>query len=311
MAFCECSSKLGGTGTPNKQRVVSSGVGLIAVPLKADDGTFNRIGAADVIDQAYIDAKINEEDESKRWYPLGKIDFRNQEDVRADPVTESFSDGSIAITQQGVRSYTGWLTDYAPAYIALLNGLRCRDFGLYTISDCLDLTGSISTDGEYLNPIKVNRPSWNPTYIKATPTVSAKVQLAFEFSQLEKDEYLRVIAASEITADLSDLEGLLPLDGEISGESTTGFVAAITVDYDIFLDASLEVVPGWVAADFALENKTTNTTVAITSVTEAPEGTYTFVIPAQSAGDVLELTNVKTSGNKPGFLLEETINIPV
>lgn len=310
MAFCRCSSTLGGTGVPNKQRVVSSGVGLIAVPLKADDGTLNQILAGDVIDQTYVDAKINEEDESKRWYPVGRIDFRNQEDTRADPITETFSDGGSTITQQGVRTYLGWLVDYAPTYIEQLNGLKCRDFGLFTISECFDLTGSLSKSGAALNPIKVNKSSWEPRYVKATPTVSAKIQLAFEFSQLEKDEYLRVINGEEVTADLQSLEGLLPLAATISGESATGFVADLRVDFDIFLDASKEVVPGWVATDFALLNKTTNSSVAITSVTEAPEGTYTFVIPSQSSSDVLRLTNVKTSGNKPGFFLQQDVTIP-
>lgn len=310
MAFCGCSSTLGGTGVANKQRIVISGVGLIAVPLKADDGTLNQILATDTIDQAYIDAKINEEDESKRWYPIGRVDFRNQEDVRADPTTETFTDGASAITQQGVRTYLGWLVDYAPAYIEQLNALRCRDFGLYTISECLDLTGSISRDGAALNPIRVNAPSWEPRYVKATPTVSAKIQLAFEFSQLEKDEYLRVINGSEITADLQNIEGLLPLSATISAEAATGFVAELKVDYDIFLDASKEIVPGWVITDFALLNVTTNASIAITSVTEAPEGTYTFVIPAQTSGDVLRLTNVKTTGNKPGFFLQQDITIP-
>lgn len=310
MAFCGCSSTLGGTGVPNKQRVVSSGVGLIAVPLKADDGTLNQILAGDTIDQAYIDAKINEEDESKRWYPIGRIDFRNQEDTRADPITETFSDGGSAITQQGVRTYLGWLVDYAPAYIEQLNALRCRDFGLYTISECIDLTGSITKDGLALNPIRVNKSSWEPRYVKGTPTVSAKIQLAFEFSQIEKDEYLRVISGEEITADLLNLEGLLPLAATISGEALTGFVADLKVDFDIFLDASKEVVPGWVATDFALLNKTNNTVVAITSVTEAPDGTYTFVIPSQTSGDVLQLTNVKTSSNKPGFFLQQDITLP-
>lgn len=308
MEFCACNGSILNTGTPAKQRVVASGVKLIAVRMKADDGTNNEIDAGDVIDQAYLDALINNEDESKRWYPMGI--FQNEEDVRADPITESFNDGSSVITQQGVRSYTGWLVNFAPAYLEALESFKCFDFGLFVIDSCGALTGSLSKDGTKLRPIRVNQNSWNPTYIKATPTVTAKVQLAFEFSQLERDKDLRVISEEEATADLLDAEGLLPLKAAVSSISTTGFVAALTVDFDLFLDASQEVVPGWVLADFALFNKTTQSAIVITSVTEAPEGTYTFVIPAQSAADVLELTNVKTSGQKPGFGLEEEITIP-
>lgn len=308
MEFCACNGSILNTGTPNKQRVVASGVKLIAVPVKADDGTFNEIAAAEVVNQTYVDALINNEDPSKRWYPIGA--FRNEEDVRADPTTESFSDGGSVVTQQGVRSYTGWLVNFAPAYLDALESLKCQDFGLFVVDSCGGLNGAVTPDGTALRPIKVNANSWNPTYVKATPTVSAKVQLAFEFSQLERDKYLRVISEDEATADLLAVEGLLPLAASISGEATTGFVSAITVDFDLFLDASQEVVPGWDAADFALQNKTDNAAITITSVTEAPEGTYTFVIPSQTAADVLELTNVKTSGQKPGFGLKQEITIP-
>ncbi len=308
MEFCACNGSILNTGTPTKQRVVASGVGLIAVRMKADDGTLNQILASDTIDQAYVDAKINEEDESKRWYPIGN--FRNEEDVRADPITETFSDGGSVITQQGVRTYLGWLVNFAPAYVGILESFKCFEFGLFVIDSCGAITGAISKDKTALRPIRVNQNSWEPRYVKATPTVSAKVQLAFEFSQLERDKDLRVISEEEATADLLNIEGLLPLAAAISGEALTGFVAALTVDFDIFLDASKEVVPGWVLSDFALLNKTTNLAVAITSVTESPEGTYTFVIPAQSSADVLELTNVKTTGNKPGFFVEQDITIP-
>lgn len=308
MEFCACEGSLLNTGTPEKQRIAASGVKFIAVRMKADDGSLNQILASDVIDDAYLLARLNDEDESKRWYPIGE--FRNQEDVRADPTTETLTSGENILTQQGLRTYNGWLINYAPLYIKALKSFKCFNFGVFIIDNCGALNGSVSKDGTALRPVRVNNNNWNPTYIKQTPTVSAKVQLAFEFSQLEVDEDLRVISEDEITADLLEAEGLLPIKATISAEATTGFVAALTVDYDLFTTASQEVVPAWVLADFALLNKTTNLPIVITSVTESPLGTYTFVIPAQSAADVLELTNLKTSGTKPGFGLKQEITVP-
>ena len=308
MEFCACDGTLSNTGTPDKQRIAASGVKFIAVRTKADDGTFNQILAGDTIDEAYLLARLNDEDESKRWYPIGE--FKNQEDVRADPTTETLTTGENALTQQGLRTYTGWLINFAPLYIKALKSFRCSNFGVFIIDDCGALTGSITKDGTAIRPVKVNKDNWNPTYIKGTPSVADKVQLAFEFSQLEVDEDLRTINENEMSADLLDAEGLLPLTAVITAPTTTGFVAALTVDYDVFVTASKEVVPGWVVTDFVLFNKTTNSAIPITSVTETPQGTYTFVIPAQSAADVLELTNDKTSGNKPGFGLKIEITIP-
>ncbi len=308
MEFCACTGTILNTGSPTKQRVIASGVKLIAVNMKADDGSVNEILASDTIDQAYIDALINNEDKSKRWFPIGV--FKNQEDVRGDAITESFSDGSTILTQQGLRTYLGMLINFAAAYLEALESFKCQSFGLFVIDDCGGLTGAISKDELSLRPIRINEKSWNPTYTKSTPTVSGKVNLGFEFSQLERDKTLRVINESEITGVLLDEEGLLPLKGTTSNITTTGFIVALKVDYDIFQDVSKEVVPGWLVTDYALFNKTDNLPIVITSVTEAPEGTYTFVIPAQTSADVLELTNLKTTGLKPGFGLEETIIIP-
>lgn len=308
MGLCECSKGLQNTGTPSKQRVISSGDKIIAVRMKADDGTANEIDAGDSITQTYLDALINNSDESKRWYPIGT--FKSQDDTRTESLSESFTDGSGARTNQGVRSFTGWLPKFSASYIGALESFSCYSFGIYVVDECGGLIGSISSDGTKLRPIRVNEKMWDPTLVKSNPTTVGKVQLAFEFSMTEHDKYLRVISGDEVTADLIGAEGLLPLKATISGEVGTGFEAALKVDFDLFLDASKEVVPGWVLADFAVFNKTTNSAVTITSVTEAPEGTYTFVFPSQASASVLELTNVKTTGQKPGFALKETITVP-
>ena len=308
MSFCNCNGTLRNTGTPNRQRVINSGGKLIAVRTKADDGTFNQILANAVIDPAYILDRVNEADESKRWYPIGE--FQNENDVRADSNFETLTSGANLKTRDGVRTYTGWLINYAAEYLGVLESFQCADFGLFIVDPCGALQGAITKDGTALRPVRVNKDSWNPTLMKGMQESVSKVQLTFDFSQLERDKDLRVISESEITADLLDVEGLLPLAAVISGISAIGFTAALTVDYDVFLDASKDVVPAWVAADFELFNKTTNSAVPITSVTEVPEGTYAFVIPAQTAADVLELTNVKTAAQKAGFDLKETITIP-
>lgn len=305
MDFCNCSATLNNTGTPSTQRIVREGAKLIAVLIKADDGTLNVIESTDVIDQTFVDDKINEVDATKRWYPIGE--FKSVEDVRADPATESLTDGSSAVAFQGVRTFVGWLLDFAPKYIENLKNFKCNKFGLFIIDECGNLQGSISTDGTQLKPIKVNEQSWFPTLIKASKSAVSKVQLAFEFSQTEADSNLRVLNENEITADLAEAEGLLELNGVVTSITATGFVVAQTVDYDRDFDPVK--VLAWVLADYILFNTTTNLPIVITSVTEAPEGTYTFVIPSNAAA-VLRLTNDRTTGNKPGFALEELITTP-
>ena len=93
MAFCTCSSTLNNTGKTSKQTSVAAGKVLYAVQLKADDGTVNEIPSDVDFTQEYLDAKINETDETKRWFPIGT--FVNNEDTRGDVITESFSDVGI------------------------------------------------------------------------------------------------------------------------------------------------------------------------------------------------------------------------
>jgi hypothetical protein len=86
--------------------------------------------------------------------------------------------------------------------------------------------------------------------------------------------------------------------------TTTGFVSKIDTIYGAKYDST--VFAGGVLADFTLYNETTASSVTITSVTEAPDGTYTFVIPAQSSADVLTLTF-----SKLGFYASSTLSITI
>lgn len=106
-------------------------------------------------------------------------------------------------------------------------------------------------------------------------------------------------------ANLLSLTKLQPVQTAISGESTTGFVAAVSLDYDSWTAVPIE---GMVLADFYLYNETTAAAITVTSVTEAPAGTYTFVTPAQTSADVLTLTQSSTT-TKP-FGVTATITIP-
>ena len=303
-AFCSCASNIANTGAPNSQNLIDIGVKLIVVNLFADDGTQNSILSSDTLDSAYITAKLNNADKTKRWFPLGS--FVNVEETRADPNAEEFTDGSQSITRIGRRSWSGKLLSHSSRYLAKMEGLFCQKFGLYTVDNCGNLVGRMSADGTKLFPITVNQSSWSSILMKGTFTESAGINLAFDFAQTMKDKDLRQINASDISVDLLDVEGLRDVNTVISAESTTGFVATLTLPFDEFLNAA-PVATGWLLADFVLYNETDASSVVITTVTETGStGVYTFVIPTQDSADVLSLTAVKN-----GFDLGTvTVTIP-
>jgi len=125
---------------------------LIFVNRKADDGTLNHIAAGTTLDQAWLDALINNTDKSKRWYPLPVI--TNPADVRDDPTYQEFDDNSRSITQLGRRTYSGMVLDHSSRYLAKLESWACQNFSVYEVDKCGNLVGNISSDGTKLYPIR-------------------------------------------------------------------------------------------------------------------------------------------------------------
>lgn len=188
-------------------------------------------------------------------------------------------------------------------FLGKLEAIACNKVGVYYIDDCGRLVGAASADGLSLYPIAISDGSFDTRLVKATDATVAKVQISFNVASIESDAALRV-AEPEADADLLYLSGLLDVNAAISSESTTGFVAALTLDYGSF--AAPLSVKSWVLGDFALYNETDLASVTISSVTESPSGTYTFVFAAQTSADVLTLTSAKS-----GFELRPaTITIP-
>lgn len=302
--FCNCDGTLLNTGVPNSQKVISDGTVLYFVPLVSDAGAKNGIAIGDTINQSYIDAKVQNADKSQRWYPVGK--FTNVTDERADPITETFSDGSNAITQEGLRTFVGWLIGFTAAYLPKLDSFRCEKFGIIAINDCGDLIGKVSSDGQNLYPIQVNEKSLDSRLIKKSDTLSGKVQLSFEFAQTEYDGDLRVIPTSEMEADADwlDTPALLDAEATISAISTTGFTAAVAVKSDGTFSGS--VVTGRTTAGFTVFNVTTNSSVSVSGATEAPEGTYVITFSAQTSTDVLRVSGIENGVE----IISQEITIP-
>ena len=306
--FCGCDGVIRNTGVPNSQLKIQDGTSIIFVPLVADDGTENKIVRSDTMNQAYFQAKVYDPDPSKRWYPMGS--FTNVTNERAESSFETFSDNSRARTVRGLRTFTGWLLGYNPVYASTIESLRCTALGAYLVDDCGQVTGVFCENAVAANdallPIPLNESSIDSLVILQSDAAAGKVQLQFDFSQLFKDENLRMLTATEAgDANLLSLTKLQPVQTAISGESTTGFVAAVSLDYDSWTAVPIE---GMVLADFYLYNETTAAEVTPSSVTEAPAGTYTFVTPAQTTADILTLTQSSTT-TKP-FGVTATITIP-
>jgi hypothetical protein len=303
MAACDCDVVFGNSGTPTCVSIGSVTFRLIGVPTYDSTGAKNFIDTTATLDSAYFTAALNNTDSTKRWYPLPEM--KNVEDVRGEDLTESFNDGSTAFIQEGSRTFTGiTIKNPSPVLLGKIKKWRCSEISVFVI----DVDGNILGDGseaDKLYPFKLDSETWSPKYMKTTDTTVAKIQIDYTYSKDEVDENIRMIAADETSVDVKDLDGLIDVNaGAATSISTTGFSTELTYDYGTAV--TKQKFKGGVLADFTLYNETTTASVTITSVTEATDGNYDFVIPAQTSADVLTL-----SLSKDGFEMTDlTVTIP-
>ncbi len=161
---CNCEAGLSNTGRPNCVPIQSVTSSLIMVPLYDNDGALNGIDLSSALPT--WSSLINQADSSKRWYPLPA--FENVELPKADSQFEEANSGRKVFLRQGKRSFLGqlWEEDSSPQLLAKLQNNRCVDFGVYIV----DINGNLvgSKVGNFLYPIPVDNPSFDPKYMFAT-----------------------------------------------------------------------------------------------------------------------------------------------
>jgi hypothetical protein len=309
LTICRCDGLPYNTGLPNtRQKSIDQAVLLVLVNRKTNAGAYNSIPADTLITQAFLDAKTQNADESQRWYPLGFSSIQNVVTERAESATVSYDTGNSAKTTQGVRTFSGMFVKAGTDVQKIIDSFKCQYIGYYAIDKCGVIIGTVATDGS-LRPTPIFTGSLDTiNEFGGSSDRAGGVMISFEHDQLVKDSDLGYVAESAITGDVLNLEGLIEAVSTVSAEATTGFVVALKSLSGAF--DSKVAIEGLVLADFALYNETSASTVTVTSVTEAPAGTYTFVTPAQTSADVLTLTGTATALGKNFFVEETTVTIP-
>lgn len=287
---CNCEAGLVNTGQPNCVTLQSVTSKVIQVPLIANDGTYNRIDLNAPL-PTWSDL-INEDDASKRWYPLPV--FENVELAKADTQFEEANSGRKAFLRQGVRSFAGelWSTTGTPQFLGKLQSNRCVRFGIYIVDVNGNLVGS--KVGDYLYPITIDNNSWDPKFMFATDSTVGKIMLSFDFDRLFDEGTMWMITAQEANQNFNDLQGLL----DVNLINLTQ-VANTSVNFDATLDYGTAVNPlkfsGAMNADFELIDLATNTPVVATFAETLTAGNYTGLF-AFVTGD-----SYRIRINKDGF----------
>jgi len=279
---------MGNTGTPNCKTLAKTTSMLFAVPLIADDGTPNTVDVNATLNQAFFDALTQHADASKRWYPIKGLENVSQE--RADAITQSYESGKIIKIQDGQKTFKAIIPQQDYTYLGKVEKFGCMDFGVYIVDIEGNLKGEISADKLSLNPMKIARGTWNVRYSEATDTKVNEVLLDFQFAKTVRDSSLRMIVPSEMAnIDLTDMEGLMDVNGAFTNPLATSVTAKLTLDYGTAVTPI--PVEGLLLADFTVRNVSTSTAYAVSAATEttgtyaltfatAPAGTYRIEVPA-------------------------------
>lgn len=278
MLGCNCNAGLANTGRPNCLPIQSVTSKLIMVPLYGNDGLANGIDLSSPL-PTWNDL-INEPDASKRWFPLPT--FENVELPKADSQFEEASSGRMVFLRQGKRSFTGelWAEDSSPTLLSKLQNNRCVDFGVYIVDVNGNLVGS-KQDGKLL-PIPVDNPSFDPKYMFATDSTTSKIMVAFDFDRLFDEGTMYMITPTEAGVNFNDLNGLIDVNFTTTALSSTTLVADLALDYGTALNPIKFI--GALPVDFTITIN--GAPGSLTSVTEGPDGTYTFVFTATTGDDI-------------------------
>jgi len=292
MDVCKCTgNRMGNTGVPGGAKPYGKTIGLFFVPTFANDGSRNRIDCSVDFDDAYILARLNDPDPSKRWYPV--MNLKNVAQPKADPVTQSIGDGTEFFIEEGIRSFsTEIFKDAVTQYLGKLKQGGCASLSVFKIDNCGQPQGEENTPG-FLDPILLADETFNAFMQFATDTTIQSIIMNFQFDKLVRDEALRYISAESIVPDLRKVTGLIDLTGTTSAVTTLGATVTIVTDYGT-CGAAIPFKSG-VQADFVdnadtpstVYNVTDDTSIPVTvDVTNAKTGAYVLTHAALIAKDI-------------------------
>ena len=263
----------------------------------ASDGTSNRIDLSDTIDTAYITAKLNEADPTKRWYPSDRIESITNE--RATPTTEAIGNLTLNV-EKGVRTFQGiFVKSYSssPTYLKFLESLECDSVMVFYIDECGNLIGEQKEEG-FLDGIAIQEKSVYSLNVPQADGALPKNEINYTIDQLVKDSNLNFIAKADIGSDLLAINGLLDVTLTENGDFPPS-LTDLTVDGTLIWGNAKEKLTFNGAddpSDWVVNNTTTPASITVLTVTESPNGTYNLTFAAQTP-----LDEVSVQVSKEGF----------
>ena len=299
---CDCGVVgLGNLGTPNCQNIAQVTKRHIFVPYYDSTGVINGIEIATAtLDKAWFDALLTNTDASKRWQISPVLE--NVTDERDDSITESLDSGKELFIQQGNRTFEGVNIGQSPTYLGKLKTLKCNEIGVFEVDKGGNIVGRLSSDGLFLYPIRIDKDTFDPNFIKATDTTVAKISVKFSYDTLEFDEDLKLISRVSMGYNPLDLTSVIDANLTDGGATLSTIQTSVEAKMDYGTALSGKAIEGLVLASFV--TKVGAVTHVANTVTETSAGVYLFdfTVDPFTSTDVVTTTladNLKVEEKAP------------
>ncbi len=296
---CSCSKPIGNTGNVDcGDYIPGPTTSEYYMRTYADDGTLNEIDfATATLNQAYVDAKINHADPSKRWYPI--LNIKNFDDPREASTFKTFDDGSKFKTQKGTRAVSYVIPLASMPWFGQIEELGCQQMSKFKIDDAGAMLGKeLAARVLKFIPIMMAKGTFDAIAVNAKAQDIQQVMISYDIDRREKDANIRAITPDQFDdVDLNDQPGLLDVEVVVltCGQTSMTFELRTKFGNGLgrVLDEGLlvaELISSVGAATSKIRNTTTNADVAVTGLTEDAEGgSYTITYASQTLTNVLKV----------------------
>jgi hypothetical protein len=189
-------------------------------PEKNSAGELNSFKASDFdsegrITQADLDAYEKHPDPLARLYPIGGK-LKNQVEAPGDNTTESFDDGTTAITITGVMTMNARISNVPPQYKAKIDALvKCRRGGFIFADENNKLIGQdLIGDMSQLFPRYIDEASFSTRWFPSSAANVPYIEIVYEFGRENLPEN---ILYAETDANFLAATGIITVDPKDNG----------------------------------------------------------------------------------------------
>lgn len=288
--FCSCSTTTPNLGQPSCVDSPERDRRFIFMYKVANDGTYNEVLESDftdgVLTSAYLTAKFNHSDESKRWY-LSEP-YNTPEPTREANITQEI-DNIPKTVRQGNLNYKGMIYGKKadPTYTGDILAFSCKEIVVLTIDIAGNIKGKSVTNASGVAAFRGR--SIEPDTMYAIPTdkksdALRQIEFGWTLSETEIDSEFAWIGQASTGLELQNIAGVVDVTLELSSITATGATLTATYQYGEFGDPQPHL--GLTASDLVYTNTTDDAAVDITGAfVEVGDGVYTFTYASQDAGD--------------------------